>query len=126
MPSLKGYAKLSKDGQYVTIPHFKNHEGVIDWTDKKVSFTINIAPTASEVEQTLTGIRKNLQKHIEYLEEVIILLNAMQHKTTEVTTDFYWGEGDLLVRIDIPFTHPLLKHLKLVNMKTNLTTLGLL
>ena len=99
-------AQLKRDNT-VTLLGF---DGYID--GNTVQFTFNVSPGDLDQELDYKSAPKILKNHIKHLYKCLHLMNALG-KHTEYETDFYWSEGDLLIRIEIPLNHPTIKHLKL-------------
>lgn len=86
-------------------------EGFEGYIEKgKILFTINLAPPEPGFKDTYRSVRKDLVNQIKYLEKVVYLMNILGPKT-EISGEFYWGEGDLLLELIIPTNHIVFKHL---------------
>lgn len=80
-----------------------------DEETEEVTWSINVAPVDEEGE---------IENPIEYFNtEIRALTNARDliqvlmagGNPVKVETDFYYSDGDLLVRITVPITHPIFK-----------------
>ena len=104
-------------GKYVFCPDFA-YDGDINNKDgdNYVQFNINISPSELEIkgdaqtfiltlekeEKSLSSIRKFLEKLDECPDKELV----------NIESDFYWSEGDLLLRIAVDFEHPIFAKIK--------------
>lgn len=80
-----------------------------DREDNTWHITLSVSPSM-EGETTHTEMINALDLEIEFLNKVKVLINDLG-PTITIETDFYWGDGDLLIRITIPneIIEPLIK-----------------
>lgn len=75
-----------------------------DSLDNTVVFSINVAP-AEDANYTLESIDQEIKmwqkikKFVQFFKDEVLM-----------ETDYYWREGDLMLRISVPYTHKIFKN----------------
>jgi len=106
MANKKFQPKLVKDqagDEWLIIGEF---EGLIE-EGEDICFTINLAPDEC---QGFTETKNHLVAQASFYQKAIELLDFLGN-TVECETDYYWGEGDLNLRICTSKENPAIEHL---------------
>ena len=95
------FAELREDMVY-----FKSVDADADYFDEdegEVNITFNIAPTDPEGEISIGDFIDQLDTEIAYMNKVKKFIIDMKPFIKGIDGDFYWGEGDLNVRVTLGF-----------------------
>lgn len=85
-----------------------NAEGIVDMDNKVVSFTWNLAPDSdANAEYSVAEMVDSLNNDIGYLNDLKRFVKALGDDGVRIVSDFYYSDGDLLIRVDVSFSHPI-------------------
>lgn len=103
----------TKDGDLTIKVANTEWDGYVDKEDGFATFTFNLAPEEN-IEGTLTQYLDNQIKALTTIKDLVTELYSLDPGTEiDVDTDFYWGEGDLNLRLEVPLHHKAFKDLNL-------------
>lgn len=84
-------------------------EGYLDHEQGTVDFVLPFAPNDSGTEESIDDIIRDFQEDIYFSGQCIEFIKIMRHSSDiEVKKDMFWNDQDLLLRVTVPFSHPLI------------------